>query len=211
MRYSRISITINRAESGQKLSCPQILAFVRRQWRKPEKFLLSVGYRFQTDSGKPLIHNWNVWIFWHQHTVCKHTVRGLTNHVRTKLTEDKLLVESITQFDWTSWPEVAAWRRPGYATINTARSNLYDTDVVRNEAFSKNTDWPPSPQTNDYCWTWKDSDDGLCCTELLGLFWTLFIVLYVEDKTMDKVQNKPNSSVQMIIVLESDTAMWMEL
>jgi hypothetical protein len=47
--------------------------------------------------------------------------------------------------------------------------------------------------------------------ELLGLFWTLSIVLYVEDKKshnvsetgsisvqlrMDKVQNKPNSSVQ---------------
>jgi hypothetical protein len=33
-------------------------------------------------------------------------------------------------------------------------------------------------------------------TELLGLFWILSIVLYVEDKTMDKIQNKPNSSVQ---------------
>jgi hypothetical protein len=33
-----------------------------------------------------------------------------------------------------------------------------------------------------YLLTWKDSDDGVCCTELLGLFWTLFIVLYMEDK-----------------------------
>jgi hypothetical protein len=34
---------------------------------------------------------------------------------------------------------------------------------------------------------WKDSDDGVCCTELLGLFWTLSIVLYVEDKKSHNV------------------------
>jgi hypothetical protein len=28
----------------------------------------------------------------------------------------------------------------------------------------------------------RDSDDDVCCTELLGLFWTLSIVVYVEDK-----------------------------
>jgi hypothetical protein len=37
------------------------------------------------------------------------------------------------------------------------------------------------------CWTWKDFDDGVCCTELLGLFWTLSIVLYVEDKKSNNV------------------------
>jgi hypothetical protein len=33
----------------------------------------------------------------------------------------------------------------------------------------------------------KDSDDGVCCTELLGLFWTLSIVFYVEDKKYHNV------------------------
>jgi hypothetical protein len=52
------------------------------------------------------------------------------------------------------------------------------------------------------------------CTEVLGLFCTLSIVLYVEDKkyhnvlsstykTMDKVQNKPSSSVQHTPLSES--------
>jgi hypothetical protein len=32
----------------------------------------------------------------------------------------------------------------------------------------------------DKFWTWKDSDDAVCCTELFGFFWTLSIVWYVE-------------------------------
>jgi hypothetical protein len=48
-------------------------------------------------------------------------------------------------------------------------------------------------------WTWKDSDDGVCCTELLGLFWTLSIVWYVEDK------NYNVSETGSVSVLKSST------
>jgi hypothetical protein len=43
--------------------------------------------------------------------------------------------------------------------------------------------------------TIKDSDDGVCCTELLGLLWTLFIVLYVEDKKYHNVSETGSVSV----------------
>jgi hypothetical protein len=35
----------------------------------------------------------------------------------------------------------------------------------------------------------------LCCTELLGLFWTLSIVLYVEDKKSHNVSETGSVSV----------------
>jgi hypothetical protein len=80
-----------------------------------------------------------------------------------------------------------------------------------------NTDISKIPQHQIW---WKFRYLLSSCTELLGLFWTFSIVLYVEDKrshnvsetdpvsetlwdflssthkTMDEVQNKPNSSVQ---------------
>jgi hypothetical protein len=31
------------------------------------------------------------------------------------------------------------------------------------------------------CWTWKDSDDGVCCTEFTEFFWIFSIVLYSSD------------------------------
>jgi hypothetical protein len=40
-----------------------------------------------------------------------------------------------------------------------------------------------------------EADDGVCCTELLGLFWTLSIVLYMEDKKYHKVSETGSVSV----------------
>jgi hypothetical protein len=54
-----------------------------------------------------------------------------------------------------------------------------------------NYDWGWTP----YCLAWKDSDDGVCCTELLGLFCTLSIVLYVEDKKSHNVSVTGSVSV----------------